>query len=542
MNNPKYQNLTFVGNGAMGFVYKAHDVDFNHPVIIKECDPARITPSDFGYDPRDPLWKENLLNDFKKEADTLIRLKHDNVVGIYSFFKEGDSGFLVMEYLDGSNMEKHTEQKNPIPEADVLRCGMHLTDALRYVHKKDIIHRDVKPPNVMKTNGSYVLIDFGIARNRNAAHTCALGTPQYCSIEQFRNQATLKSDVFSAGATLYYVMTGQEPLCPDYQGFEQQIEDLQTIRHGIDPRWINLLKIATAKNQSQRYDSQQLYEKLIEMDRTPVIIHGALPPASPPSHRIQVVSPKPLPVGQNTQHLGQNNPIYDASTGMLFVPDKDITEFNIVYKNAMIRNDITTLAQEQSAYELFPDIRNLIFNKRPYSDVVCANAVIWIPESQGGPVFVDKPTKIEYNNRLNKWEATGGKRYSNSDGFELPKKDGWYVPILIDPLTPSKGWMLYNPLTGTPFDIIDKKENGAKRLIPYLQQIWPTTQSLSDKDMIELAMKEISHFWRRDNLTGDVSAVRRVYNWGGNGPRYVDCYRYPDSYIGYAGVRYIKWV
>src|SRR3990167_1621862 len=118
MNNSKYQNLTVVGNGAMGIVYKAHDIDLNCPVIIKECDPARINPITFGYDFLDPLWKATFLDSFRKEADTLMLLKHEHVVGIYNFFREGESGFLVMEYLDGSDMEKYTAQNNPIAEAD----------------------------------------------------------------------------------------------------------------------------------------------------------------------------------------------------------------------------------------------------------------------------------------------------------------------------------------------------------------------------------------------------------------------------------------
>jgi tetratricopeptide (TPR) repeat protein len=194
----------------MGAVYKALDTRFNNrPVAVKEMSSAGLS--------------ETRIKDaeaaFERESHLLADLLHPNLPRIYDHFTENERSYLVMDFIVGETLEDYLEraQGNPIPLDQVLAWGIELCDVLSYLHNHQppIIFRDLKPSNVMISNGHIFLIDFGIARifKPGQSHdTVALGSPGYAAPEQYgKAQSTPRSDIYSLGALMHCLLTGVDP-------------------------------------------------------------------------------------------------------------------------------------------------------------------------------------------------------------------------------------------------------------------------------------------------------------------------------------------
>src|SRR6266566_1882577 len=207
----RYQLLSRIGQGGMGAVYKAADTRFNNrPVAIKEMSstglpPARLAEAEAA---------------FEREAHLLADLLHPNLPRIYEHFTENDRSYLVMDFIEGQTLEEYLEQigGGPLPVDQVITWAEQLCDVLNYLHSHQppIIFRDLKPANVMISDSGHVyLIDFGIARifKPGKQHdTVALGSPGYAAPEQYgKAQSTPRSDIYSLGALLHYLLTGIDP-------------------------------------------------------------------------------------------------------------------------------------------------------------------------------------------------------------------------------------------------------------------------------------------------------------------------------------------
>ncbi len=206
----RYRILERLGKGGMGAVYKAKDADLNNRfVAVKQMRQNGLAP--------------HLLtmytNIFKSEANLLAMLMHPNLPRIYEHFFEAESWFLVMDYIDGRNLQAHLEQSGGrLPIAEALRIACDLCTVLDYLHQQQppIIFRDLKPSNVMLTpTGHLYLIDFGIARQfkpEQMQDTHHFQTAGYAAPEQFSQKATTpKSDIYSLGATLHQLLSGNDP-------------------------------------------------------------------------------------------------------------------------------------------------------------------------------------------------------------------------------------------------------------------------------------------------------------------------------------------
>ncbi|HEV2170263.1 MAG TPA: serine/threonine-protein kinase, partial [Candidatus Binatus sp.] len=203
----RYAIDRLLGGGGMGMVYLAHDQRLaNRPCAIKEMvdhfiDQAqRIEANDY----------------FAREADTLAQLKHQAIPAITDRFELANRHYLVMEYVEGRNLEEELAARGePLPEGLVIDIARQLCDVLAYLHglQPPIIYRDMKPSNVMlNANGRVVLVDFGIARLFKAARKgTMIGTLGFAPPEQYQGQVDPRSDIYSLGATLHYVLTGRDP-------------------------------------------------------------------------------------------------------------------------------------------------------------------------------------------------------------------------------------------------------------------------------------------------------------------------------------------
>jgi serine/threonine protein kinase len=203
----RYQIERLIGGGGMGMVYLAHDQRLsNRPCALKEMVDHFI----------DPQQRIEANDYFAREADTLAQLKHPAIPAISDRFDDQNRHYLVMEYVEGRNLEEDLAARGaPLPEGLVIDVARQLCDVLAYLHglSPPIIYRDMKPSNVMLTEkGRVVLVDFGIARLFKAARKgTMIGTLGFAPPEQYQGVADPRSDIYSLGATLHYVLTGRDP-------------------------------------------------------------------------------------------------------------------------------------------------------------------------------------------------------------------------------------------------------------------------------------------------------------------------------------------
>jgi serine/threonine protein kinase len=196
-----------LGGGGMGMVYLARDQRLsNRPCAIKEM-------VDHFIDPQQRLEANEY---FAREADTLAQLKHPAIPGISDRFDDLNRHYLVMEYVEGRNLEEELAANGgPLSEGLVIDIGRQLCDVLSYLHSftPPVVYRDMKPSNVMLTpKGRVVLIDFGIARLFRAARKgTMIGTLGFAPPEQYQGMVDPRSDIYSLGATMHYVLTGRDP-------------------------------------------------------------------------------------------------------------------------------------------------------------------------------------------------------------------------------------------------------------------------------------------------------------------------------------------
>ncbi|HEV7988209.1 MAG TPA: serine/threonine-protein kinase, partial [Candidatus Binataceae bacterium] len=203
----RYEIERLLGGGGMGMVYLAHDHRLaNRPCAVKEMvdhfidQQQRIEANDY----------------FAREADTLAQLKHAAIPAITDRFDDQNRHYLVMEYVEGRNLEEEIAVRGgPLPEGLIIDIARQLCDVLAYLHGSTppVVYRDMKPSNVMLTpKGRVVLVDFGIARLfKSARKGTMIGTLGFAPPEQYQGVVDPRSDIYSLGATLHYVLTGRDP-------------------------------------------------------------------------------------------------------------------------------------------------------------------------------------------------------------------------------------------------------------------------------------------------------------------------------------------
>ena len=208
----RYRVVRLLGQGGMGAVYRAWDMRLNRPVALKEMIPQ------LGLD-ADTL--AELRQQFKQEAQILATLTHPSLVRVTDHFSWNDNEYLVMDFIEGESLADRIYREGPQPEPQVVSWAKQLLDALSYCHKQGVIHRDIKPQNIVITpEGRALLVDFGLVKlwDPQDPHTRTVmrgaGTPEYAPPEQYDiglGHTDHRSDVYSLGATLYQTLTGQAP-------------------------------------------------------------------------------------------------------------------------------------------------------------------------------------------------------------------------------------------------------------------------------------------------------------------------------------------
>lgn len=210
----RYKILDLLGQGGMATVYKAYDARLEREVAIKIVRREAFPPEVL----------EDTLKRFEREAKSLARLSHPNIVKVLDYGEYEGSPFLVLEYLPGGTLVQKIGA--PMFWKDALQLLLPVARGVEYAHKRDIIHRDIKPANILVTEqGGPTLSDFGIAKlfqNENAdaltATGMAMGTPEYMAPEQWTGNTGPKSDMYALGIILYELITGRRPYIADTPG------------------------------------------------------------------------------------------------------------------------------------------------------------------------------------------------------------------------------------------------------------------------------------------------------------------------------------
>jgi serine/threonine-protein kinase len=197
-----------LASGGMAVVYRAIQDPLGRTVAIKALKSSVVS-------------EEHIATRFEREAKSLANLQHENIIHIYDFYKERGSLFIVMEYVQGTDLYDLLEKCGRIPYDAAAVIAMQVARALDYVHYRGIVHRDIKPANVMLSRqGGVKLMDFGIARDKSfddlTETGTGIGTPAYMSPEQILGEKLdARSDIFSLGIVLYQMLTGRKPFVED---------------------------------------------------------------------------------------------------------------------------------------------------------------------------------------------------------------------------------------------------------------------------------------------------------------------------------------
>jgi serine/threonine protein kinase len=218
----KYVIESVLGQGGFGITYKAKSTALGIPVVVKEFHPQGATRAGSSLRPPGTLTQlafTEARDRFADEARVVAQLTYatpnPNIVRVYDVFTENDTEYYAMEFLDGKPLSNVVEKQGPYPEADVLTIATQLVSALSEVHAAGLLHRDIKPDNIMMVARGAVLIDFGSARAIAAGgRQSIIVTPGYAPLEQYASEAKRGpfTDVYALGGTLFYALTGQEPV------------------------------------------------------------------------------------------------------------------------------------------------------------------------------------------------------------------------------------------------------------------------------------------------------------------------------------------
>lgn len=261
-----------IAEGAMGIIFKARDPEIERTVALKVI---QFYPGMESYK------QEEYRKRFRREAQSAGRLNHPNILTIHEMGEYRGSPYIVMEYIEGTNLDELRKIHGTIPFAQAIKYGREIASALDYAHSKGVIHRDVKPSNILiDKNDSVKVVDFGIAKLIDSDLTQPyqiLGSPSYMSPEQIMGgPIDGRSDVFSTGIVFYYILTGRKPFEADnisliiQKILNDTPEPPTKVKSDLPPHTDYVLLKALAKDPKERYSTVMEFIDALSMEETRV--------------------------------------------------------------------------------------------------------------------------------------------------------------------------------------------------------------------------------------------------------------------------------
>ncbi len=393
-----YEINAHLGKGGMGEVFKATDTMLGRDVALKMLHPQLTIQAQF-------------LDRFKKEARVLAQLLHPNIAVIYNFIEQDGNHFMVMEYVEGDNLDDLLKVHKTLPPEFIVPVFIQVLEGMHHAHKKNIFHRDIKPANIMLTPDETVkLMDFGIAKvageQKMTQVNKIVGTVEFMAPELIQGKdASAASDIYATGITLYELVAGKLPFAADTDFslmqaiMKQKITEPRKFNAAIPKALSDIIMKALEKNPANRFtDARAFQQALISaFPNFKTISLASLRSAAPmtsytqaagPATRLEKstnaametreeVWPKPAAaLGNFKQHVSENKKLY-AIVALLFLflviaiavknnnsgsgevaeakPTEEKTNNNYTETNNPVNNTIVTTPQENNEKVVVPD-------------------------------------------------------------------------------------------------------------------------------------------------------------------------------------------
>ena len=290
-DHSRYEVISRIARGGMGVVFKAKHRNMKRTVALKVINQSLIRDS-------------QVVKRFHREVQTAARLSHPNIVTAYDAEQANDNHFLVMEYVDGQNLAALVQRDSPIPIHDACQYISQVANGLQYAHGQGVVHRDIKPHNLMLSDGTVKILDFGLASlaeltpitsgqgdmpdDLSLTAACSImGTPDFMSPEQAASASRIdfRSDIYSLGATFYYLLAGQPPFASGSIAdrlkrlADSKPTPIQSLRSDVSPELADVISRMMSKDPDNRFQSA----REVEVALLP-FVDAALPR---PTHRTQ---------------------------------------------------------------------------------------------------------------------------------------------------------------------------------------------------------------------------------------------------------------
>lgn len=254
----RYEILELLGQGGMSAVYKANDPNLRRVVAVKLIHPHLSSNPEF-------------VRRFEEEAAVVASLRHPNIIQVYDFNHDGDTYYIVFEFIPGESLQAQLKRLNNnnrlMPYSQTVNIAGSVSDALDYAHSRGMIHRDIKPANVMlNVHGQAILMDFGVVKivggDTHTATGAVVGTARYMSPEQIRGEKVdTRSDIYSLGVTIFEMVGARPPFQADsaltvmMMHVNDPVPDLRQIRPDVPIGLVTIINKSLAKDRGERYQT-----------------------------------------------------------------------------------------------------------------------------------------------------------------------------------------------------------------------------------------------------------------------------------------------
>ncbi len=334
LQNGKYRLEKVLGQGGFGITYKAQNIALGIPVVVKEYHPSGSSRVGTSVRPPGTLSQvefQDARERFADEARVVAKLTLTNpnphIVRVYDVFTENDSEYYTMEFLEGKSLQSLVEKGGPLGEPAVLEIAQQITSALEIVHDAGLLHRDIKPDNIMMVQRGAVLIDFGSARliaNTTGAKMSIIITPGYAPLEQYASNARRGpfTDIYAFAGTLVFALTGKEPIPATDRATGASQPSARDLNPKVSKAFSDVLERAMRMRVDERPQSVAELSQLLEAatkggkPAKPAKTQPVSRPTPPPTY----VSPPPMTPPPPPQAKSAQNLPRTAPGGQIFQP------------------------------------------------------------------------------------------------------------------------------------------------------------------------------------------------------------------------------